>query len=576
MKQTKEQSVVSQADTETDYDAIVVGAGFAGLYALHSLRDKVGLSVKGIEKADDVGGTWYWNRYPGAQCDSQSFIYCYSFSDEIREEWDLERRFPKQSEVLDNLRFVADKLDLRRDIQFGTAVTAATFNEEDGHWEVSTDTEETISAQFLISGTGGLSEPYIPDFDGIDDFEGFSTHSARWPKETVEFADKRVAVIGTGSTGIQIIQEVAKSDPEQLSVFQRTPNYATPKRDRRLDEMEEAEIRANQDEILEKAHNTGSGYPFDSSYETAEEMTMEEVEEILEPRWQEGGFQFFTAFDDLRENEETAEKVSEFVRRKIREQVDDEATADKLVPTDHYIGTKRPPQFTDYYEQFNKEHVSLVDVTEKPIERITATGIQTTDRHHEFDMIIYATGFDAVTGALRKIDIQGRDGLTLEEKWAGGPESYLGLSMHGFPNLFTITGPQSPSLLSNVPVPIEHHVEWIANAVEYMIDEGHRLIEPTKKAEKAWGIHNRKEADKTLYKTTDSYYLGTNVPDKPNVFMLYAGGVDSYHDIILEVAKKGYEGFELTDSIQNLGKSGDTPELSVLNETTTESVSSDD
>jgi cation diffusion facilitator CzcD-associated flavoprotein CzcO len=493
-------------------------------------------------------------------------VYCYSFNDEILEEWDWNRRFPEQPEVLEYLRFVTEKLDLRPDIEFGTEVTAATFDEERGHWKINTGAGETVTARFFITAVGGLSEPYVPDFDGRETFEGFSTHPARWPKQEVSVAGKRVAVIGTGSTGIQIIQEVARSDAEQLTVFQRTPNYATPKRDRPLEEAEMAEIRANYDEIMEKAHNSGSGYPFEFSHETAEGLAMDEVEEILEPRWQKGGFEFFTAFADLRENEATAEKVGEFVRTKIRETVDDPETAEKLVPTDHYIGTKRPPQFTDYYGAFNREHVSLVDVTESPIERITPAGIQTADGHHAFDAIIYATGFDAMTGALLGMDIEGRDGLTLAEKWRDGPETYLGVSVHGFPNLFTITGPQSPSLLSNVPVPIEHHVEWISDAIEYLTNGDIPLIEPTRRAEEAWATHNRETAEETLYTTADSYYRGANIPGKPTVFTLYAGGVDGYHDIIREVAEKGYEGFTLADSVSDLGQTGSTPGLSVIEE----------
>jgi cyclohexanone monooxygenase len=552
--------------TEPDHDAVVVGAGFAGLYALHRLRDEVGLSTKVIEKADDVGGTWYWNRYPGAQCDSQSYVYCYSFSDEIIEEWDWDRRFPEQSDVLAYLRFVAEKLDLRPDIEFGTEVTAATFDEERGRWEIRTDAGETVTARFLVTAVGGLSEPYVPEFEGRESFEGFSTHPARWPREDVSFAGERVAVIGTGSTGIQIVQAVARSDPEQLTVFQRTPNYATPKRDRPLEEAEKAEIRANYDEIMEKAHSSGSGYPFEFSHETAEDLTMADVEEILEPRWQNGGFEFFTAFADLRENEATSEKVGEFVRNKIRETVDDPETAEKLVPTDHYIGTKRPPQFTDYYGAFNREHVSLVDVTENPIERITPDGIRTAGGHHDFDVIIYATGFDAVTGALLGMDIEGRDGVTLEEKWSDGPRTYLGLAVHGFPNLFTITGPQSPSLLSNVPVPIEHHVEWISDAIERLTADGVPLIEPTRRAEEAWAVHNRETAEETLYTTADSYYRGANIPGKPTVFTLYAGGVDTYHDVIREVADRDYEGFALADSVADLGRTGSTPTLSAFDD----------
>lgn len=549
---------------ETDYDAVVIGAGFSGLYQLHKLRDELGLSVKVIEKADDVGGTWYWNRYPGAQCDSESHVYCYSFDDELLEEWEWSERYPSQPEVLEYLRFAADHLDLRKDIEFGTEVTSAAFDETSGQWEVSTDDGSQVTSQFFVTAVGCLSEPWVPDFDGIDSFEGESYHTGTWPHDPVDFTDKKIAVVGTGATGIQVIPEVAKKDIESLTVFQRTPNYAVPARDRPLDEDAWEEIQKNYDEILESAHNSGFGHPFEPAYPTAQDKSMDEVEEILEPRWEEGGFRFMLAFEDLVFNPETNEKVSQFVRDKIRETVDDPELAEKLVPKDHYYATKRPPLHTDYYKTYNEDHVSLVDVTETPIERITPDGIQTSEAHHHFDMIIYATGFDAMTGTLLKIDIRGRDGLTLDDKWEDGPKTYLGLAIHGFPNMFTITGPQSPSVLSNMPVSIEHHVEWVSNAIEYFVDNDIRLVEPTKEAEDAWTVHNREVAEQTLYPTADSWYMNENIDDKPTVFTPYIGGVDNYYSIIQEVAEKGYEGFNLTGSIQDLGREGDQPQLSVM------------
>jgi cation diffusion facilitator CzcD-associated flavoprotein CzcO len=554
----------AEAAKETDYDAVIVGAGFSGLYELHRLRDELGLSVKVIEKAGDVGGTWYWNRYPGARCDSESHIYCYSFNDDILEKWEWSERYPEQPEVLEYLRFVADELDLRSNIDFGTEVTSATFDEDSSNWRISTDDSETITSQFFITAVGCLSEPYIPDFDGIESFEGFWTHTGKWPHDPVDFEDNRVAVVGTGATGIQIIPEISKSDPEHLTVFQRTPNYAVPARNRSLDDEDWGLIQENYHEILERAHDSGFGMPFEVGQKTAENLTMKEIEEVLEPRWQEGGFRFLLAFEDLLINKETNEKVSEYLRNKIQESVDDPEIAEKLVPKDHYYATKRPPLHTDYYETYNRDDVSLVDVTENPIERITPSGIQTDNGHHDFDMIIYATGFDAMTGTLLQIDIQGRDGLTLEEKWEDGPQTYLGLSIHGFPNMFTITGPQSPSVLSNMPVSIEHHVDWVANTIEYLTENDIRLIEPTKEAEEAWTTHNRQVAESTLYTTVDSWYMNENIPEKPTVFTPYPGGVDLYHDTILEVAEKEYEGFELTESVQELGREGTKPQLSVM------------
>ena len=549
---------------QTDYDAVIVGAGFSGLYELHRLRDELGLSVKIIEKADDVGGTWYWNRYPGARCDSESHIYCYSFNDEILEEWQWSERYPEQPEALEYLQFAADKLDLRENIEFGTEVTSARFDEGSGRWEISTDDGETVTSQFFVTAVGCLSEPYVPDFDGIEDFEGWWTHTGRWPHEPVDFEDKRVAVIGTGATGIQVIPEVAKSNPEHLTVFQRTPNYAVPARHRPLDDDDWNEIQENYDRILEQAHDSGFGMPFEIAAETAADMSQEEVNELLESRWEEGGFRFLLAFEDLLVNKETNEKVSKYLRSKIREAVDDPEVAEKLVPTDHYYATKRPPLHTDYYDTFNRDNVSLVDVTETPIERITPDGVRTSDDHHDFDMIIYATGFDAMTGTLLQMDIQGRSGLTLEEKWSDGPQTYLGLSVHGFPNMFTITGPQSPSVLSNMPVAIEHHVEWVSDAIEYLVENDIQLIEPTKEAEEAWTAHNRQVAEQTLYTTVESWYMNENIPDKPTVFTPYAGGVDLYHDTIIEVAEKEYEGFDLTESAIDLGSEGSKPRLSVM------------
>ncbi|MXR52929.1 NAD(P)-binding domain-containing protein [Halovenus sp. WSH3] len=549
---------------ETDYDAVIVGAGFSGLYQLHRLRDEFGLSVKVIEKADDVGGTWYWNRYPGAQCDSESHVYCYSFNEEILEEWQWSERYPSQPEVLEYLRFVADRLDLRKDIEFGTEVTSASFDESDGQWRIGTDDGEELTSQFFVTAVGCLSEPWVPDFDHIDSFEGEAYHTGRWPHDGVDFAGKRIAVIGTGASGIQVIPEVAEEDIDHLTVFQRTPNYAVPARDRPLEDDDWDEIQKNYDEILQTAHENGFGMPFDPAYPTAEDKSMEEVREILEPRWQEGGFRFMLTFEDLVFNPETNEKVSQFVREKIRETVDDPELAEKLVPKDHYYATKRPPLHTNYYETFNEDHVSLVDVTETPIERMTPEGIQTSDDHHEFDMIIYATGFDAMTGTLLNMDIRGRDDLTLEEKWADGPQTYLGLAVHGFPNMFTITGPQSPSVLSNMPVSIEHHVEWVSDAINHFAENDIRLVEPTREAEEAWTAHNTEVAEQTLYPTADSWYMNENIEDKPTVFTPYIGGVDVYHQTIQEVAQKGYEGFELTESISDLDPKGDQPSLSVM------------
>ena len=559
-----ESHYVAEGVDDLDYDAVVVGAGFSGLYMLHRLRDELGLSVKIIEKAEDVGGTWYWNRYPGARCDSESHIYCYSFNDEIMEEWQWSERYPEQPEVLEYLRYVADHLGLRQDIAFGTEVTSAVFDDDSGVWEISTDGGEAVRSQFFITAVGCLSEPYVPDFEGRDSFEGESYHTGKWPHNPVDFEDKRVAVIGTGASGIQVVPEVAKAGIEHLTVFQRTPNYAVPARNRPLDDEDWADIQRQYDEIMAQAHDSGFGFPFQTGRTTAEDLTMAEVEDELEPRWEEGGWRFLVAFEDLIINSDTNEKVSRYLREKIREAVDDPETAEKLVPTDHYYGTKRPPLHTGYYDTFNEDHVRLVDVTEDPIERITHDGIRTAEGTFEFDMIIYATGFDAMTGTLLQMDIRGRDDVTLAEKWADGPNTYLGLGVHGFPNMFTITGPQSPSVLSNMPVPIEHHVEWIADAIEHLLGGEIRFMEPTKAAEETWTSHNTDLAEKTLYITVDSWYMNENIPDKPTVFTPYPGGVDIYHDTIEEVRSKGYEGYTLANSVDELGQTGEAPQLGIL------------
>jgi cyclohexanone monooxygenase len=559
-----EQKGSAKSGEQTDYDAIVVGAGFSGLYQLHRLRDELGLSVKVVEKADDVGGTWYWNKYPGAQCDSESHSYCYMFNDDILEEWRWSKRYPEQPEVLEYLRYVTDKLDLRKDIEFNTEVTAARFDEDNKQWHVSTADGSTLSSQFLVSAVGCLSEPYIPDFENRDAFEGFSTHTARWPKDGVDLEDKRVAVIGTGSTGIQVSPRIAERDIEHLTVFQRTANYAIPAQDRPFDDDDWAEIQDNYDEIVEKANSTGAGMHFGAYAETAEGLSDEEIEEILDTRWEEGGFRFQFTFEDLIINPETNEKVSEYIRDRIREQVDDPELAEKLVPTDHYYATKRPPLEEGYYEMFNEDHVSLVDVTENPIEEFTPDGIQTADDHHDFDAVIFATGFDAMTGAILELGIEGRDGLTLDEKWENGPKTYLGVSAQNFPNLFMVTGPQSPSVLGNMPVTIENSVEFISSAIGHAVENDIDLVEPTREAEEAWTAHNAAVAEQTLYDTVDSWYRNQNIPGQPAVFTPYIGGYDNYHYALQECAEKGYEGFQLTDSTSELGDEGDVPDLEVM------------
>ncbi|WP_336001827.1 flavin-containing monooxygenase [Halorientalis halophila] len=531
--------------SEVDVDAVVVGAGFSGLYMLHRLREQ-GLSVRVYEKGDAVGGTWYWNRYPGARCDSESHIYCYSFDDDLHEEWEWSERYPEQPEILEYLQWVAERLDLRRNVEFETEVASATYDDESARWTVEMADGEPVTTRFFITAVGCLSKPFRPDFDGLDEFEGDWYHTARWPEEDPDFGDQHVGVIGTGSTGIQFISEVG-GRAKHLTVFQRTPNYAVPARNRPLSADEYEEIRANYDDIWERARDSRLGMPFDHEHETDYGLSDEEIEAILEERWQQGGFRFLHAFEPgaILSDAELNEKVSEFIREKIRERVDDPETAEKLVPTDHPYGAKRPPMdYNDYYGTYNRDDVSLVDVDESPIERVTAEGVQTEDGHYELDTLVFATGFDAMTGALLALDIEGRD-QTLEEKWEAGPRTYLGLMTHGFPNLFTITGPQSPSVLTNMPLSIEQHVEWIADCIAYMDEHGYDRIEAEAESESQWVQNTNMLAENMLFSEAKSWYRGANVPGKTQVFTPFPGGLDNYREICARVARDDYDGFEL-------------------------------
>lgn len=550
---SSEQTVDTEREQQTDVDAVVVGAGFSGLYMLHRLRDELGLSATLIEKGEEVGGTWYWNQYPGARCDSESHIYCYSFSDKLLEEWEWTERYPEQSEIQNYLKFATDHLDLRRDIQFDTEVSSATFDEDTGTWEVETSDGSRVRTKYFVSAVGCLSKPFVPEFDGLDSFDGQWYHTSRWPDDPVDFSDKRVGLIGTGSTGIQIAPQLAEKASE-LKVFQRTPNYAVPAQNRPLEEGEFEEIKRNYDSIWEDARESETGWPVETQYETAEGLSQEEIDESLEEGWQKGGAYFANVFGDLITNKETNDAVCEFVRSKIRETVDDPEVAEKLVPTDHPYGAKRPPRSFGYYETYNEEHVSLVDVDEAPIERITPDGIQTTEDLHDLDVIVFATGFDAVTGAVVGMDIEGRNGLSLEEKWEAGPQTYLGLASHGFPNLFMVTGPQSPSVLTNMPQAIEQHVEWISDCIDYMDEQGLEFVEPERAAEQEWVKHTTEVANQQLITEADSWYKGANVPGKPSTFLVYSGGLKTYREICNDVVESDYEGFVFASSLATLAE----------------------
>lgn len=533
-------------DSTTDVDAVIVGAGFSGLYMLHRLRE-LGLSATVYEKAPEVGGTWYWNRYPGARCDSESHIYCYSFREELYRDWEWSERYPEQDEILSYLQHVADRLELRRDITFETEVESAVYDEESATWTVTTASGDRTSCRFFITAVGCLSEPFVPDIDGLESFQGEWFHTARWPEDGVELAERDVGVIGTGSTGIQLIPEVAEA-AGHLTVFQRTPNYAVPAQNEPLSEADLAAIREDYEDIWSAAEESWLGMPFDVEQTTAAGLSESEIHELLEQRWKQGGFRFLHTFNvgHLLSDEETNAIVSEFIRDKIRERVDDPEVAETLVPTDHPYGSKRPPMdYNGYYETFNRDDVSLVDVDAAPIEEVTAEGVRTTDDHYPLDVLILATGFDAMTGALLEMDIEGRDGRTLEESWTDGPRTYLGLGVYGFPNLFTITGPQSPSVLTNMPQSIEQHVEWVTDCIEHMDEEGYSHIEPTAAAQEQWVTRTNALADTMLFSEADSWYRGSNVPDKPTIFTPFPGGLETYRTFCESVVENEYEGFEL-------------------------------
>jgi cation diffusion facilitator CzcD-associated flavoprotein CzcO len=532
-----------------DVDAVIVGAGFAGLYALHKLRDEMGLSAKVLEAGDGIGGTWYWNRYPGARSDTSSWIYCYSFDEELRQEWQWSERYPQQHEVLGYLEHVADKFDLNRDIQLGTRVTGATFDEETNHWEVRTDTGDVVSARFLIAALGALSAANLPDIPGLDNFAGEQYHTAEWPHEGVDFTGKSVGLVGTGATGIQVATEIA-GQADHLTVFQRTPNYAVPLGNRPLDDELERWYKENYEEIWEQVRHNFSGHDYEPIGKEAHEATPEEREHVFQERWDRGGFGLWLGnYDDILESKEANDTVSEWVRGKIRERIDDPATAEKLTPSDHAFGTKRVPLESGYYEIFNQGNVELVDVKETPIQEITPTGVRTESGEYEFDALVFATGFDAMTGPYNKIDIRGRDGQLLRDKWAEGPRTYLGLTTAGYPNLFAITGPQSPSVLTNMPVAIEQHVEWISGMIQHMLDNGLEVVEPTREAEDGWVEHSQEVAHATLLPESATWYMGANIPGKPQVFLPYLGGLGPYREKCDEVAANGYEGFAFANRV---------------------------
>lgn len=526
------------------FDAIIIGAGVSGLCQLYHLR-RLGLNVRLFEEGGGVGGTWYWNRYPGCRFDSESYSYGYSFSEELLQEWDWKEHFAAQPDTERYLNFVADKFDLHRDIQLNTRVASAVFDDQGNCWEVRTEQGGRARARYLITAVGILSAPYTPPFAGIESFKGERYHTGRWPQEPPKLDGKRVAVIGTGASAVQLIPEIARV-VGHLTVFQRRPNYCAPLRNAKIDPEDMKKIKASYPEIFRRTSETTAAFLHDFDPRSIYDVSPGERLARFEELWAQRGFaKWLGLFHDINTDPKANEIYAEFVRNKIRERVKDPVVAEKLTPRDHPFGAKRIPLESGYYETYNRDNVTLVDLRESPIERITPAGIKTRDAEYEFDVIIFATGFDAVTGALTKIDIRGKGGMSFKDQWAHGPRTYLGLQTAGFPNMFII----SAAAFANLPRCIEMLVEWVADCIRYMREKGLTRIEATPQAEDAWVKHSAELAGRSFLTRGDaggdSWFLGANIPGKDRVFLLYANSAPAYRKECREAADKGYEGFLL-------------------------------
>ncbi|MFN5883581.1 MAG: flavin-containing monooxygenase [Burkholderiales bacterium] len=534
------------AETDTRFDLVIVGAGFAGMYMLHTAR-RLGFTARVFEAGDGVGGTWYWNRYPGARCDVESMEYSYQFDDTLQQQWRWSERFAPQPEILAYANHVADRYGLRADMRFQTRVNEAVFDESRNEWAVRTDRGDSVRGRFLVMATGCLSSTNLPQFEGRDTFKGRSFHTGQWPHEPVDFTGRRVAVIGTGSSAIQSIPIIARQ-AASLTVFQRTANYSVPARNTPLDPDYEARIK--QDYAAFRERNSRMPGAFGSALPRNDQSVFSvseaERQAEFERRWKTGGLVFTGAYGDLLLDAKANEVGAEYLRARIRETVKDSKVADLLSPT-QVMGCKRMCVDTDYFQTYNLPHVKLVDIRGTGIEAITPTGVRAAGQHVEVDDIVYATGFDAMTGSILKVDIRGRQGLSLREAWSAGPRTYLGLNVHGFPNLFTISGPGSPSVLTNMIVSIEQHVNWIGQCIDWMRTTGRRTIEATEQAQAAWVEHVNKVAGGTLYPQCNSWYLGANVPGKSRVFMPLLG-FPPYVEKCNQVVANGYEGFATTEA----------------------------
>jgi len=527
-------------------DAVVIGAGIAGLYAIYRLRD-MGFSLQAFEAGDEVGGTWYFNQYPGARCDIESLDYSYSFSPELEQEWTWSERYASQPEILKYLKHVADRFSLRDHIQFDTRVVSTVFNDETQMWTVTTDAGQTATAKFLIMATGVLSVPQEPTINGLNTFTGDMYHSAKWPKGGVDFSGKKVAVIGTGSSGTQMIPLIAE-EAESLYVLQRTPNYCMPAQNYPLSDEIIQDWKTHYRERRAYARQAGFGHNQASNPLSGAEVSREERESEFENRWELGGLYMMRAFKDILVNLDVNNEAAEFVRNKIRAIVKNPEVAEDLVPSNELpIGTKRLCSGTEYYETFNRENVSLINVQKNPIDRITENGVALADGQIDVDAIVFATGFDAMTGALLKLNPIGRGGKELKDHWAAGPRTYLGITVHNFPNMFIMAGPGSPSVFSNMVTSIEQHVEWATDAMDYLRQKDLSVIEATAESEQAWVDHANELANSTLYGVSRAtWFYGANTPGKPQVFMPYVGGVGNYYNRILGIAANDYEGYTLS------------------------------
>ena len=533
--------MVDHPKSASSVDVVIVGAGFSGLYLLHRMR-KLGFSTRVFERGDGVGGTWYWNRYPGARCDVESMQYSYSFDEDLQQEWHWPEKFSAQPDILAYANHVADRFDLRRHIDFETEVRAAHFDETHGNWKIETNSGETVTARHFVMATGCISTAQTPDIDGLKDYMGNTYHTGSWPHEKLDFSGQRIAVIGTGSSGIQSIPVLAQ-EAAHVTVFQRTPNYSIPSRNGTMTSDYESEWKDEYRARRGEMRYAPNGVLREFNDRSAKEVSAEEREATYRKRWEMGGSGFVAAFRDLLTSQESNDTASEFVRQRIREIVRDPKTAELLAPKDYPIGTKRLCVDTEYFETYNRDNVDLVDISGGPIDRMTPDGLVANGEEYAFDSIVFATGFDAMTGTLLNVDIRGREDLALKEKWEAGPRTYLGLMTASFPNLFMITGPGSPSVKSNMLTSIEQHVDLVTDSIVHMRDKGLALMEPESDAENEWVDHVQEVAHKTLFPRANSWYMGANIPGKPRLFMPYIAGVGTYRKVCEEVVADGYRGF---------------------------------